>query len=263
MVLQVFADDSGTEAENFVLAGYLATAEEWIRFSNEWAPLAKRWGVLQKDGGYVFHMTEMAWGKERRERVSAFYRIIEKHKLSAFAFGINKRSHRRAISRLSVKNHDLDLNSLSNSYMLLFFFLIANLIEVVNKHPELFDPADQIDFIFDIQTERKQIWAAWDEFVEASSQKFRDRLGAHPRFESDRKFMPLQAADFLAWWNSRWMDQGLRGPEGADFEWFQGNKVMPFARHIVSEDEAVHTLKKIIRHHYPDAVIYEHVMKWC
>ena len=126
------------------------------------------------------------------------------------------------------------------------------------KHPDMFDEKDKIDFVFDEQAEKKQIWAAWDEFVGASSPRYRDRVGAPPRFEKDSELMPLQAADFLAWWNSRWLDQGLRGAAGGNFEWFKGHKEMPFARHVVSEDEIVHTLKKVIRHHHPDATIYEH-----
>lgn len=260
MTLQAFTDDSTTRRENFVLAGYLATAEEWVKFSNEWGPLAKAWGTLQPDGNYVFKMSDMAWTDERRERVSAFYRVIESHELSAFAFGMNKRSYARALGRLSVKNYSVDLRLLSNPFNMLFYFVVSNLIGVVEKHPELFDPKDKIDFFFDKQAEKKKIQASWDQFVEASSERYRNRIGSDPRFEDDSEFIPIQAADFLAWWNSRWMDQGLRGPIGADFEWFQGNRAMPFARHIVSEDEAVHTLKKIIRHHHPDAVIYEHVI---
>ena len=123
MVLQAFADDSTTDRGNFVLAGYLATAEEWVKFSLEWEPLAKAWGVQQRDGGYTFHMTEMAALDERKERVPAFYRVIENHKLSGFAFGLNKASYARAIGRISVKNHNVNMKLLTNPFNMLFFFL--------------------------------------------------------------------------------------------------------------------------------------------
>ncbi len=42
MVLQVYVDDSTTESDNFVLAGYIATAEEWLKFSRKWEPLAEQ-----------------------------------------------------------------------------------------------------------------------------------------------------------------------------------------------------------------------------
>lgn len=254
MVLQVFTDDSTTKRDNFVLAGYIATAEEWLDFSNEWTPLARQWGTLQKDGNYIFKMADMASNPERMERVPAFYRVIENHALAAFSFGINRQSFKRALSRISVKGVDLQKTKLSNAYHLLFNFVVANLTGLVNSHPESFPMSERIDFYFDQQTEKKMILNAWEDFVERSSDDFKQRLGATPRFERDTDFMPLQAADFWAWWNSHWMDTGKPGFEGL----FEVRKGFLNAHHFVSEDEAVHTLKKVIRSQMPDATIYEH-----
>lgn len=41
-------------------------------------------------------------------------------------------------------------------------------------------------------------------------------------------------------------------------EVFQVNREFLSAHHFVTEDEAVHTLKKVIRSQLPDAIIYEH-----
>ena len=254
MVLQVYVDDSTTERDNFVLAGYIGTAEEWMKFSNEWTPLARQWGTLQNDGNYVFKMSDMAWNPERMKRVSAFYRVIEKHALAGFSFGINRRSFKRALSRLTVKGVDLNRTNLANVYHLLFNFLVANVTRLVNSRLDMFPPDQKIDFYFDVQCEKTMILSSWDDFVERSAPDFRMRFGATPRFERDTDFMPLQAADFWAWWNSHWMDTGEPGFDGA----FDVHRRVISARHFVSEDEAVRTLKRVIGSQMPGAVIYEH-----
>ena len=196
MVLQVYVDDSTTESDNFVLAGYIATAEEWLKFSRRWEPLAEQWGTLQKDGGYIFKMSDMAWNPERMQRVSAFYRVIEEHALAAFSFGINKRSFKQAAKRIQGKNHNVDMDNFSNVYQMLFNFLIANVTLLVNSHAEMFLPNEPIDFYFDNQREKGMILRAWDDFMGRSSSDFQRRFISAPRFRSDTRFMPLQAADF-------------------------------------------------------------------
>ncbi len=74
---QAFFDDSRTTNGEFVLAGHIATAEQWAEFTKEWAlllPLATK----AKNGRYHFKMSEMA-SSDRMKHVQAFYRVIEKY----------------------------------------------------------------------------------------------------------------------------------------------------------------------------------------
>lgn len=75
-----------------------------------------------------------------------------------------------------------------------------------------------------------------------------------PRFEDDSEFIPLQAADFWAWWNSHWLDTGHIDFEEA-FEVYKG---FQSANHFIVEGQAISILKKIVRHHVPNATIYEY-----
>lgn len=251
MTLQVFTDDSTTKRNNFVLAGYIGTAEEWALFSKEWEPLAREWGTLQPDGSYVFKMSDMMWLPERRERVAAFYRVIEGRDIRPFSFGINKNSFRRALARLSVPGQNLD--ALDRPFGIVFYRLISNMAKVVVERPDLFPPEDKIDFYFDETRDKGLILREWEGFVERSSDWFKKRLGPTPRFENDSEFLPLQAADFWAWWNSHWLDTGKRDFEGV----FDIHKPFDSAQDFITEDDAVALLKRIIRHHAPNAVIYE------
>jgi hypothetical protein len=69
---------------------------------------------------------------------------------------------------------------------------------------EVLTAGEKIDFIFDEQTEKKVIYRIWDEFAETRPDSYRVTLGNTPRFENDQDFLPLQAADFWAWWARKW-----------------------------------------------------------
>ena len=71
-------------------------------------------------------------------------------------------------------------------------------------------PQDEpIDFTFDDQKEKNVILNAWDRYMASRSDESRKRYGTTPRFEDDQKFLPLQAADFWAWWVREWSEQGV------------------------------------------------------
>lgn len=250
MVLQVYGDESGTQKGNFVVAGYIGTAAEWAKFSAEWEPLAKKFGRQGREGHYAFHMSDMM--AFRRGDIAPFYRCIENHKVFPVCFGINERSYKRALGRLTVPGHDL--SALGNAFTLLFFCFVSNVTRIIDERKDLFPPDGKIDFYFDDRKEKGLILREWDRFTASSSEKFRNRLGPAPRFEDDNDFMPLQAADFWAWWNSHWLDIGKIDDFGGLFEIHKGFEA---AHHYLTEDEAVAMLKKIIRHHVPNAIIYE------
>ena len=65
----------------------------------------------------------------------------------------------------------------------------------------------KIDFIFDNRSEKKEIISAWDETVEKTDDVIKGLIGATPRFENDREFLPLQAADLWAWWVREWYEE--------------------------------------------------------
>jgi hypothetical protein len=68
MVLQAFIDESYSNDGTYVLAGYIASVEEWASFSREWQELLP-YGTLDKDDQFHFKMSEMAINEERMKRV--------------------------------------------------------------------------------------------------------------------------------------------------------------------------------------------------
>jgi hypothetical protein len=206
MVLQAFIDDSTDEGGTFVLAGHIATAEVWAQFVKEWEELLP-FGVRADDGSFHFKMTEMATIPSRMERVGAFYRIIEKHDVIPISCQLNISELHRAQSRFWILHKTFDWGPYRDPFICAFRGLMDSVHDLRLQMPLL--PADEtIDFIFDEQSQKKLIWRAWDEYIETKPPGVRELYGSSPRFENDRKFLPLQAADLWAWWIRKWYNDG-------------------------------------------------------
>src|SRR3990172_9989052 len=75
MVLQAYIDPSGKgDPHHLVMAGYIATAETWIDFSNAWK------AKLDEAGFEYFKMSERAG---QPEIAAWFYRTLEDHDIKA------------------------------------------------------------------------------------------------------------------------------------------------------------------------------------
>ena len=139
---------------------------------------------------------------ERAERVGAFYRLIENSDLVSISCKINISDLNKAkivfgYSAIELIGHYTDP----------FFFTFRALINCVHSHrrtmPSL-PQDDKIDFIFDDQSQKSMIISAWDKFLENRDPAVREMFGANIKFENDREFLPLQAADLWAWWTRQW-----------------------------------------------------------
>jgi len=207
MVTQAFMDESmGDDSGVFVLGGHIASAETWVRFTQEWEELLPRFGVLSGDNRYHFKMSEMTC-PGRIDNVLPFYRAIERHNLLPISFKLNVRDLRRAQARVSIGGTFIDWGYVDNHYS----FSMRSLMDLFHSNKgELqrqLSLEEPIDFIFDERAEKKAILAGWDMYLANKPEDIRKCYGSHPRFEHDHKFLPLQAADFWAWWVREWYEQ--------------------------------------------------------
>lgn len=67
---------------------------------------------------------------------------------------------------------------------------------------------ERIDFYFDTRSEKSAITKAGNPSYRADLMRSAKFCGATPRFEDDKDFLPLQAADFWAWWIRKWQEDG-------------------------------------------------------
>jgi hypothetical protein len=229
---QTFIDDSYTPNEVFVLGGHIAMAKKWAEFSKDWEALLPL-GTLSNEGAYHFKMAEMAMTPERMSRVPAFYRIIEKYVALSISCRMNLSDFSAAKNRFQEfsvsQKWRINLDKWANPY----FFLCRGLIDEFHKNREgmaAVIPLDEkVDFIFDNQTEKGFLLKAWDGYLKnQEKQNLRQHYGATPRFEDDKEFLPLQAADLWAWWVREWCEEDAADNptkmENFDFGTWKGKK---------------------------------------
>lgn len=250
MILQAFIDESQGD-DIFVLAGYLATAEQWADFSREWEHLLPM-GVLDRKNKYSFKMSLMAMNPERMERVAAFYRVIEKNLRIGFSTSIRISDWRRAVSRLKILLPQPDFGYLNlegelveNHYYIAFSIMLSTLTK--------FDVPDgiKIDLIFDERSEKGRIFKAWETIKNSADASSLDKFGSNPRFEDDTEFLPLQAADFLAWWVRQWQETSKQQETIGSFPW-ERHEDQSFLNSRMSEDAIFSKLAEDIQRDLPN-----------
>lgn len=239
--LQAFLDESEDNAI-FTLAGYVASVDGWLSFTKEWEELLPL-GVLNRKGTYQFKMSEMAANEERMARVPAFYRVIEKHADIAISVHFEPSVIQAAMERISVPGARINWKGWTNPYL----FAFRALTDVMNMRREelgsILRADEKIDFIFDRRFEEKRIRRAW-EAVRNQLPPEKSRLyGATPCFEDDEEFLPLQAADFWAWWIRKWRaEHGESAASRGKFPWDSDINKPPKIDVTFDEDGAIEYL---------------------
>ncbi len=209
MVLQAFVDDSYRPDGFFVLGGYVATSEQWALFARDWEEMLP-YGTRASNNQWHFKMSEMALNQERLQRVPAFLNIIDKYDLTPISACINLTQLEADIKRIFSINVFIDKAVAYNPYMITFK-LLMEAFHGSRQLISLIPNSEPVNFILDQQAEKPAILRYWDEYRDFKSQNNRWLFGATPRFEDDKQFLPLQAADFQAWAICRWYEEGLRG----------------------------------------------------
>lgn len=204
--LQAYIDDSQTDDEVLVFAGYIARFEQWEEFSIEWQRLLDGPPIWKR-----FKMSEIALSRDpaRWERAGAFYRVAEEHAEAFVAVAIELKALERAANDSGLaeatRRAGMPDGRLSDPYMIAHRAIVDGTMQY-QKSLDLHDP---IDFIFDEYKHKRRVRIGWETFVDTRSDGLRGLLGKEPRFENDEKFLPLQAADMIAWHaREHWLKHG-------------------------------------------------------
>ena len=237
MVMQAFIDDSQTDGQVLVLAGYLASFERWEKFSIEWQQLLDGPPCWQR-----FKMAEVATiprDTARWERAAAFYRAVEAHAQAFVAVAVELEPLARA-----ARDAGIPQGRLTNAYL----FAHRAICDATLQYQREMGINEPVDFIFDkLGANERFIREGWEVFAATRPPELTDLVGREPRFETDDEFLPLQAADMLAWharahwlkhrslttgrfllsWRPKNNPQGFRFNLGYPdlIEWFRGARV--------------------------------------
>jgi hypothetical protein len=206
LVMQVYIDDS-IEPPVFVLAGFIASAEEWEKLKVEWqATLDKppRLAYVKMQEAHALVGEFKGWNETARDkRLAEFVATIKRHVLAGVSLVVRHDDFR------SVFRHRI-AKPLDNPYWLVYYLLITHVFEWELKN----GLTEKIDFIFDEQLHQsEQVKASYEIFYQQAPENIRGRFGKPPEHRDDKKTLPLQAADILAWHIHRRYSEKERGSD--------------------------------------------------
>lgn len=247
MVLQAFMDESYS-GDTYVLAGCIATEENWAKFSAEWEKLLPKFGVLhKKEDIYHLHMREMS-EDTRNKVVPIFLSTIDKYVEGFIHIRMNVSDIERARERIFVPRMIINWEESKDPN----YYVFRCLLDMFHSHRGKLDECfgdEKIDFYFDENTKKPLIISAWEYHKKHRKEGIAKYFGATPRFENDIEFLPLQAADLLAWWFRKSYEQGK--PEKIrrlDFAGYKKLKMLKFFIEIqYSQDHIIAELVKSVR----------------
>jgi Protein of unknown function (DUF3800) len=239
VVLQLCLDESGKgDPDLMVMAGYLSTTEKWGQFSDEWQKHLDYDSAHYRKLEY-FKMAEMTSNRDR-ERCAWFYRVIENHAMMAVSFTISIKDLKREIEALP---NPEEAGYFANPW----YFAALSLIPVFIENMPTFGLTGPIDFVFDELSDKTQILSSWDAF-KVNYPQHASMVAGTPIFRPDHKYVPLQAADLLAWWVRHWQVDGLKRREiyQCEFPWKVHTPI--FWNHISAGQKEI---RGVLQHRVP------------
>lgn len=198
MVLCGFVDDSRTsdgsgKANPFVLGGFLATADDWIQFSDEWEdardrePKTPDWHMAE-----AFRIKGRYYWKDEGQRDTRIRELVSV---------ITNHVRYRVDAVMSAGNYDLIgrgklPRKIDDPYFICYYTVVLGICDYLDKS----NIDGKVDWVFDEQGPIGVECVRWFEWVRQNvPENVRRRLGSSPIFQHDRDVLPLKAADVYAW----------------------------------------------------------------
>jgi hypothetical protein len=217
-VPQAFIDDSGNQPSlpYFVLGGFVSSVNNWALFSDEWRAALD----LEPKLDY-FKMNEAnllieqfgearGWTSAKRDkRLDVLSGIIKKYALIRIHASVRHADFAKYVASCAAPERTL----LSDNP---YIYLLIKMVMAMAIRSTVFGINESCDFIFDEQCGfSEEVFIRWPVFksvVESRRDpKFPMFLGSRPKFESDRDFAPLQAADLFAGQMRFYKEQNVAG----------------------------------------------------
>ena len=201
-------DESGAHNGSlaFILAGFVAEDKDWPAFTRDYQRLLKKWGIE------CFHATDFFNGappnfdhfnnSQKRIFIQSLIAILAKHRIDGISQGIDLLAFNEIITGALLKK-------IESHCILCFQMMMAKFNRLAGEANMKQD--EKIAFIFDQQQQ-----------FSGRALQIHAKLKADPRFgtylgsigfESKQQFLPLQAADFLAYETYRELSRKLDRPE--------------------------------------------------
>ena len=216
MVLQAVVDDSGKgEPPVFVMAGFVLAAEEWAAFSDHWqAALNKIPKIEYFKMKEAFRLSDQFCGfsvRDRDRKLQELVSVILHYDPLRISNVIPHEAYRTAFRGKIAKQMDYP-------YFLSYYGVMGALFRY--KHLLERHAGQKVDFVFDEQgKEGVAPQRVWNFAKESAPAWAKPLIGSGPVHRDDKTFLPLQAADLLAWQTRRFFLEQSRGGVYRAPEW--------------------------------------------
>ncbi len=215
---QLVIDESGYgqrgRTETFVFAGFLGSVPEWSAFSRLWT-LAM--------GDWTARRLKSQRGSKDNPHILRLVEAIERSRIKRAQLRIPHDDFDLVITQQLpqwISNGELQPDArwkLSNPYFFAFFAFLFQTFATLRAH----QPDARLEVIYDKNLEhRARLVQGYRDLLASPIQpENRKFLCREPRPENDDDFMPLQAADLIAWHTHRAYVAEHSGGEHKDVVW--------------------------------------------
>jgi uncharacterized protein DUF3800 len=185
-VLQAYLDESGRGQESaaYVVAGFIAPVEAWLKFGHIWQ------AELDRPPPIRVLKARLGMHDSYPERIDEFVKVIRGHVSFRTRITIPHRHYIKTFKGKVDKRFDNPfwVPTYSAIMVTLRFLAVRGITEKVN-------------FIFDNAKtkEKKLIRSGWDFYKTFAAREIKPLIGDEPDFRADDTVLPLQAADMYAW----------------------------------------------------------------
>jgi hypothetical protein len=200
-MLEAFVDESEHDGL-FVMAGYVASDEDWKSFSREWQALLDL-DDHQNKPMLRLKMSTMARSRAYR-RAELFYRVIERHVSAAFSISIPRNDLNAAAAEFNWPKWVVDQDRMTNPYYFAFRCVQEGLAHVLR----CFNLKGPVQFTFDSHTSGPRCLEHWELLKASTTPEIATTFAALPLFRKEEEQLPLQASDLYAFWVRRWKQSG-------------------------------------------------------
>jgi Protein of unknown function (DUF3800) len=208
MVLQAFCDESGSDerAKFLAIGGLVAEREKWVSFSRDWIDVLHEFAVNSPFKTQHFEKRKKqfsGWSNEKRHfLLNGLLLAITKNVQGVIGSAVSLEGYRKLITG-KVKAQ------VGSPYCLCF----SGCVWCGAKWSRDFLYREPVNYLFDVgHKNSEEAGMLWRKEYAKDSTRRNYRLGTFS-LDSDRRCVPLQAADLVAYWLRRYLQHKEKDPE--------------------------------------------------
>lgn len=192
-VLNAFVDDSGSGGDSpwFVLAGYIGTVEQWEQFETDWR------STLDADPKIEYF--KMREAESLKDQFANFSPAERDAKIDSLIVSINRYALQAIYVRVLQKDYDdIVKGRLAPEWDSPYYFLFPGFIASIIGQERGRGTNEPVECIFDTSGSlEKRALRLYEPMIQPGNAWHGRVVNVH--FRNDKQFLPLQAADLLAW----------------------------------------------------------------